>query len=155
MELYRKQITRGRAQFLVLTDEDPKTHAMRGVVVDTQAKTVRRVPNIASRLRLEPWQSLAASDPTLDALVRLVPALRPFRGIEIRLPSGDTAWIRWRQWSSDSREALTLLAETTRAVTIPAYEPDGDYFLAAQAVAVLGGQVVDNPRAAASLGEAY
>ena len=46
-----------------------------------------------------------------------------------------------------------LLTETTRQITVPAYEPDADYFLASSAAALTGGEVVDLPRSELVLGE--
>lgn len=156
MELVRKQTQRGHARFLILTDPDPKTGAARAVAVDLSARTVERVKNADALLRSAAWQPLTPADPDLDALVRQVPALRRHRGIEIRLPSGVTAWILWRQWSSADLNAQRLLMEATAPLRVPAYEPDADYFLAVQAVAFLGGVVLDAPRSAFSLGhEAY
>lgn len=156
MELIRRQTQRGRTRFLLLTDPDPKTGAARAVIADMQAQTVERVKDAAALLRSAAWQPLTKADPDLDVLVRRVPALRRHRGIEIRLPSGVTAWILWRQWSSASADTQRRLTETTAPIPIPPYEPDADHFLAVQATALLGGSVLDAPRSALSLGpEAY
>ena len=156
MELVRKQTVRGQARFLLLTDPDPKTGAARAVTVDVQAQTVERVKNAAALLRSPDWQPLTTADPDLDALVRQVPALRRYRGIEIRLPSGVTAWILWRQWSSADAAAQARLSALTQDAVIPAHEPDGDFFLAEYAAKALRGEVLDPPRTAWSLGpESY
>ena len=148
--------TQGNHLFLVSTDGDPDTWQGAGVVVDTKEKTVLRVKQVQKLVRQGNWKSPGKSAPTLDRLIKLVPALRPYRGIEIRLPSGDTAWIRWRQWSSTNLIVQERLTETTREITVPVYELDGDYFLASQAVAALGGEVLDLSRAPAEvLDEAY
>ncbi len=137
----------------MLTDPDPKTSALRGVIVDVLSQTVRRVKSVPALLRAERWQVPGKDALTLDALVGAVPALRRHRGIEIRLPSGVTAWILWRQWSSADPGTQALLTQTTQPLAVPAYEPDGDYFLAACAVEILGGEVLDPPRSSLSLGE--
>lgn len=156
MELIRRQAQRGRARFLVLTDPDPKTGAARAVAVNVSAQTVERVKNAAALLRSPEWQPLTPADPTLDELVRRVPALRRHRGIEIRLPSGVTAWVLWRQWSSADAAVQAQLAALTRDAVVPAYEPDGDYFLANYAAEALGAEVLDPPRTVLSLGsDAY
>ncbi len=156
MELVRRQRAQGRTRFLLLTDPDPKTGAARAITVDVQAQTVERVRNADVLLRSAAWQPLTKSDPDLDALVRQVPALRRHRGIEIRLPPGVTAWILWRQWSSADAAVQSQLSALTQDVGIPAYEPDGDYFLASHAAEALGGAVLDPPRTALHLGsEAY
>lgn len=153
MEVYRTQISRTQTRYLVLTDPDPKTGVQRGVIAEVPAKTVRRVKSVPALLQAERWQPPGKEDLTLDALVRLVPALRRHRGIEVRLSSGSTAWILWRQWSSADPEIQALLTQTTQSISVPAYEPDGDYFLASQAVEVLGGEVLDAPRSALVLGD--
>lgn len=156
MEIYRTQRNRDAARYLVLTDHDLKTGAPSFVVVDVAAKTVRRVKNVSTLLRSETWQMPSKNDLTLDALVKQVPALRPYRGIELRLRSGVSAWIRWRQWSSADADTQRQLTETTEQITVPSYEPDGDYFLAVQAAEALGGAVLDAPRSVLNLGkEAY
>ena len=156
MELYRKQTSANRVLFLVLTDPDPKFGEARGVIVDLQKQTVQRIRSVPLLLRREVWQPLNESDLTLEALVERVPALRPFRGIEIRLGSGETAWVRWRQWYSKDSAVQKKLALLTGEIVVPAYEPDVDYFLAVQAVSSLGGEVLDSPRAVTDLGaEAY
>ena len=121
--------------------------------MNVQAQTIERVKNAAALLRSAAWQPLTPADPDLDELVRRVPALRRHRGIEIRLPSGVTAWILWQQWSSADPNAQRLLMETTTPLRVPAYEPDADYFLAVQAAALLGGVVLDAPRSVLSLGQ--
>ena len=153
MEVYRTQISRTQSRYLVLTDPDPKTGVQRAVIADIQAQTVRRVKSVPALLRAERWQIPSKEDLALDALVQLVPALRRHRGIEVRLGSGVTAWILWRQWTSGDAETQALLTQTTQLIPIPAYEPDGDYFLAAQAVEMLGGEVLDAPRSALVLGD--
>ena len=120
MKIVRKQTARGLSRFLILTDPDPKTGAARAVTVDVQAGTVKRVKNAAALLRSAAWQPLTPADPDLDALVRRVPALRRHRGIEIRLPSGATAWILWRQGSSADPNAQRLLPEATPPLGVPA-----------------------------------
>ena len=156
MELIRKQLHHGRLRFLALTDPDPKTGAARAVIADVEAGTVERVRNAAPLLRSSAWQPLASTDPTLDALVQRLPALRRHRGIEIRLASGATAWVLWRQWSSAAPAVQEQLSGLTRSVTIPAYEPDGDYFLAVFAAQALGAEVLDPPRSVINSGsEAY
>ena len=156
MELVRKQTQRGQTRFLILTDPDPKTGAARAVSVDVQGQTVERVKNAAALLRSAAWQPLTQADATLDELVRKVPALRRHRGIEIRLPSGVTAWVLWRQWSSADAASQAQLSALTKEVVLPAYEPDGDHFLAEYAANVLGAEVLDPPRTALNLGgEAY
>lgn len=154
MEIYRAQKQKNSVRYLILTDADLKTGALRAVVVDAEAQTVQRVKSIPALLRSEQWQKPGEDALTLDALVRQVPALRRHRGIEIRLPSGVTAWVRWRAWSSADAETQALLTRTTQEISIPAYEPDGDYFLAVQATQILGGEVLDAPRSAFALGEA-
>ena len=150
MKVYAQQ---GNHLFLVSTDGDPDTWEGAGVVVDTSAKTVQRVKQVQKLVRQGNWNFPGKNAPTLDKLVQRVPALRPYRGIEIRLPDGTTAWIRWRQWSSANPTVQERLTETTRTLTVPVYELDGDYFLAAQAVAVLGGEVLDQSRAPAEAAE--
>ena len=146
MLIYRTQKARAGTRYLLLTDADPKTGALRAVVADREAQTVQRVKSVSALLRSEKWQMPGKDDLTLDALVRQVPALRRYRGIEICLLSGVTAWIRWREWSSADADAQALLTQTTQNLSIPAYEPDGDYFLASYAVQALGGEVLDAPR---------
>lgn len=153
MEVYRTQISRAGVRYLVLTDPDPKTGTPRGVIADVPAQTVQRVKSVPALLQAERWQMPGKENLTLDALVRAVPALRRHRGIEIRLPSGSAAWILWRQWSSADAAAQALLMQTTEPVSIPTFEPDGDYFLASYAVEVLGGEVLDAPRSVVALGE--
>ena len=153
MEVYRTQKRQNSTRYLVLTEPDPRTGVMRGVIVDVPAQTVQRVKSVPALLRLEKWQVPGADTPALEALVRQVPALRRHRGIEVRLPSGVTAWILWRRWSSADAETQALLTQTTEPVSIPAYEPDSDYFLAAYAVEALSGEVIDAPRSSLSLGE--
>lgn len=156
MELIRRQTQRGRTCFLLLTDPDPKTGAARAITVDVQAQTVERVKNAAPLLRSAAWQPLTPADPDLDELVRRVPALRRHRGIEIRLPSGVTAWILWRQWSSADAAVQAQLSALTQNTAIPAYEPDGDHFLANYAAEALQAEVMDPPRTVLSLGtESY
>ncbi len=155
MELIRKRI-QGRALYLILTDPDPKTGAARGMVVDVPAQTVERVRNAVPLLKSAAWQPLTKADPSLDELVRQVPALRRYRGIEIRLLSGVTAWVLWRRWTSADASAQAQLSALTQETVIPAFEPDGDYFLAEYAANALGAEVVDPPRSAVDLGgEAY
>ena len=146
MKFYAKQLQSGKPLFLLSTDGDPKTRASKGLLVSTKAKTVERVRDLPAVLKSGSWKPAAGNDPTLDALVRLVPALRPYRGIEVRLMSGKTAWIRWREWSSDDAKTLGLLTQTTAALVAPKYEPDGDFYLASQAIHLLGGEVLDPPR---------
>ena len=153
MEVYRTQLSRNRSRYLVLTDPDFKTGAPRAVVADVEAQTVQRVKSLPALLRTQSWQAPAPGSITLDTLVRQVPALRPYRGIELRLAPGKTAWIRWRAWSSSDEAVQRLLAETTRQITVPAYEPDADYFLASYAAEVTGGEVTDLPRSVLILGE--
>ena len=156
VELVRKQKSRGRERFLLLTDPDLKTGAARAVIADLSAQSVERVRNAAVLLRSPEWQPLAKNDPSLDDLVRRVPALRRHRGIEIRLASGAAAWILWRQWSSADPTVQARLTALTGEVSVPAYEPDGDFFLAAYAAKLLGAEVVDPPRTTLNLGsEAY
>lgn len=143
MKVYAKQ---GNHLFLVSTDGDPDTREGSGVVVDTDAKTVQRVKQVQKLVRQGKWKSIRENDPTLDQLTARVPALRPYRGIEIRLTDGTTAWVRWQQWFSGSPAAQERLTGTTRALIIPIDELDGDYFLATQAVATLGGEVLDRSR---------
>ncbi len=144
MKVYAKQ---GNHLFLVSTDGDPDTWESAGVVVDTKEKTVQRVKQVQKLVRQGKWKAIRENDLTLDQLTARVPALRPYRGIEIRLPDETAAWIRWHQWTSDSPAAQERLTEITCALVVPVYELDGDYFLATEAVAVLGGEVLDNSRA--------
>ena len=137
----------------MLTDLDLKTGALRGVIVDVLSQTVRRVKSVPALLKAERWQVPGQEDLTLDALVGAVPALRRHRGIEIRLPSGITAWILWRQWTCTDPEVQARLTQTTQPLAVPAFEPDGDYFLAACAVEILGGEVLDPPRSSQNLGD--
>lgn len=156
MELVRKQKVRGHARFLLLTDPDPKTGAARAVIADAAAQTVERVRDAAALLRSPLWLPLGKSGPDLDQLVRQVPLLRRHRGIEICFPSGETAWVLWRRWSSVNPSVQAQLTALTKDVAIPAYEPDGDYFLAAYAANALGAEVRDQPRSLLNLGtEAY
>ncbi len=155
MELVRKQNLRGRARYLLLTDPDLKTGIARAVIADAQAGTVKRARDAAPLLLSAAWLPLTTSDPSLDDVVRQIPALRRHRGIEIRLPSGITAWILWRQWTSADTAAQAQLAALTAGVAVPAFEPDGDWFLADYAAKVLGGNVLDPPRSALNLGGAY
>jgi hypothetical protein len=155
MKLYAKQ---AKHKFLISTDGDantqnPKIQQGAGLLVDTRTGTVQRVKSVPKLLAQSRWEPITGSDPTLDVLVQRVPALRRHRGIEIRLPNGAAAWILWRQWSSDNAAVQALLMETTGQMTIPAYEPDGDYFLATQAMALLGGEVLDPPRTTAPLSD--
>ena len=144
MKVYAKQ---GNHLFLVSTDGDPDTWEGAGVVVDTSAKTVQRVKQVQKLVRQGKWKAIRENDPSLDRLTARVPALRSYRGIEIRLADGTAAWIRWRQWTSDNPAAQESLTETTRALIVPIDEMDGDYFLATQAVAISGGEVLDRSRA--------
>ncbi len=144
MKVYAKQ---GNHLFLIATDGNPGTWEGAGVVVDTKEKNVQRVKQVQKLVRQGKWKAIRENDLTLDQLTARVPALRPYRGIEIRLADGTTAWIRWRQWSSENPAAQERLTETTRSLTVPVYELDGDYFLATEAVAVLGGEVLDRSRA--------
>ena len=146
MELYSKQIHQGKPIFLLATDGDPKTRASKGLLVSVKLKTVERVRDLPSLLKQGFWKPITGSDPTLEVLAKLVPALRPYRGIEVRLKSGKTAWIRWREWSSDDTKTLGLLTQATAALVAPKYEPDGDFYLATQAMELLGGEVLDPPR---------
>ena len=146
MKLYSKQIQQGKPIFLLETDGDPKTRASKGLLVSVRSKTVERVRDLPSVLKQGFWKSITGSDPTLDALATLVPALRPYRGIEVRLTTGKTAWICWRQWSCEDAKVQALLTQSTSALIAPKYEPDGDYYLATQAMSVLGGKVLDPPR---------
>ncbi len=156
MNLRSRQAQRGKIRFLIETDPDPKTGIQRGLVVDLSTGSVQRVPSIPALLKAERWHLLEEGDPTLDDLVHQVPALRRFRGIEIRLPSGMTAWVLWRRWTSTDTALEARLSEITAALAVPAYEPDGDYFLALACAARLGGDVLDPPRSAPALGdEAY
>lgn len=156
MKLSSRQAQRGKIRFLIETDPDPKTGIQRGLVVDPEAGTVRRVPSVPALLKAERWQPATAGDPTLDDLTRSVPALRRFRGIEIRLPSGVTAWVLWRRWTSADPATEARLSAITASLTVLAYEPDGDYFLASACAAHLGGEVLDPTRSALTLGdEAY
>ena len=153
MKLHAKQ---NKHKFLISLDDDPKAAPGAGLVADTHAGTVQRVKDMQKLRKQSRWEPITGSDPTLDKLVQSIPALRRYRGIEIRLSSGETAWIRWRQWSSESAAAQKLLADTTQAITLPTYEPDGDYFLAAQAITLLGGEILDAPRSVLILeDEAY
>ena len=151
MRLYAKQTKQGKDRFLLVTRGDPETRGSMGLVVDMGNKTVQRVRDLRKFVRLSPWQPMAPGDPSLDQLVQRVPALRPYRGIEVCLPGGETAWIRWGRWTSESVTTQETLAQTTDGVTIPVYELDGDYFLATQAMAALGGKVLDPPRSFLSL----
>ena len=156
MKLHSKQTQRGKTRYLIEIDPDPKTIVLRGLIADPAAGTVRRVPSVPTLLKAERWHPLAPGDPTLDDLTRSVPALRRFRGIEIRLPSGATAWVLWRRWASADAETEARLSEITASLAVPAYEPDGDYFLASACAARFGGEVLDPPRSALTLGdEAY
>jgi len=146
MKLYAKQLQSGKPLFLLSTDGDPKTRESKGLLVSTKAKTVERVRNLPLVLKSGSWKPVAGNDPSLDALVQLVPALRPYRGIEVRLPSGQTAWICWREWSGEDAKALALLTQATSALVAPKYEPDGDHYLASLAMELLGGEVLDPPR---------
>ena len=154
MEIYRLQKGPAGTRYLILTDPDPKTGAFRAVVADTELQTVRRIKSVPALLRSEKWQTPGKDAPALDALVQEIPALRRHRGIEIRLPSGITAWVLWREWSAADAEVQALLTQTTQPLAIPVDEPDGDYFLATHAVKVLGGEVLDPPRSVFALGEA-
>ncbi len=146
MKLYAKQLQQGKPLFLLSTDGDPKTRESKGLLVSTRAKTVERARNLPLVLKSGTWKPTAGNDPSLDALVQLVPALRPYRGIEVRLPSRQTAWICWREWSGEDAKVLALLTQATAALVAPKYEPDGDYYLASQAMEMLGGEVLDPPR---------
>lgn len=150
MKLFAKQ---SKQRYLISTDGDPKTPAGIGLLVNTQDKTVQRVPSVQKLMRQGQWKPLTNGDPTLDNLVQRVPALRRHRGIEVRLATGETAWVCWRQWSSVSAAAESRLAQATASIAIPAYEPDGDYFLAVQAVTMLGGEVLDPPRSVLTLSD--
>ena len=141
---------------LLLTDPDPKTGALRGIIADAGAHTVERVRDAAPLLRSADWQPLRAGGPTLDDLVVQIPALRRHRGIELRLPSGAAAWILWRAWTSADPALQAALSALTADAAVPAFEPDGDWFLADYAATLLGAEVMDQPRSALSLGrEAY
>ena len=154
MEIYRTQNRSAGMRYLILTDPDPKTGVLRAVVADTETQTVQRVKSVPALLRSEKWQTPGKDAPALDTLVQEIPALRRHRGIEIRLPSGVTAWVLWREWSAADADVQALLTETTQSIAIPAHEPDGDYFLASHAAKVLGGEVLDPARSVFALGEA-
>lgn len=156
MDLYRTQPGFPAPRYLVITDGKPTTRTCRGLIVVLTPPSVRRVKDVRALLRQERWLPPTPGGLTLDGLTARVPALRPFRGIEVRLPSGETAWVCWRQWSGANEETLTLLSEMTAPLTVPVGEPDADFYLAAQAVRTLGGAVLDPPRAQAPApNEAY
>ncbi len=156
MELSRKQTVRGAARFLLITDPDPKTAVPRGLVADPETQALERVRDARPLLRSPAWKPLLPGDPTLDDLTRRLPALRRHRGIEVRLGGGRSAWVLWRRWTSADPALQAALTALTESVAIPAFEPDGDWFLAGFAARALGGEVQDPPRSAVNLGaDAY
>ena len=156
MRLSHTQTLRGRTRYLLLPEDPQAANPNAGLVVTLDPPAVSRVKNVPLLLRREQWLPAPSDAPTLDALTARVPALRPFRGIQIRLPDGDTAWLRFGHWTGGSDAVLARLTSTTAALSVPAHEPDGDYFLASEAVRLLGGEVLDPPRAfAPAPAEAY
>ena len=156
MRLSHTQTLRGRTRYLLLPEDPQAANPDAGLVVTPDPPAVARVKSVPQLLRRERWQPAPPDAPTLDALTARVPALRPFRGIQIRLPGGDTAWLRFGRWSGGSAPTLARLAEKTAALTVPAHEPDADFFLASEIVRQLGGEVLDPPRALAPApAEAY
>lgn len=156
MRLSHTQAVRGTTRYLVLPEDPQAANLDAGLIVTLAPPAVQRIKSVPQLLRRERWQPAAPNAPTLDALTTRVPALRPFRGIQIRLPGGDTAWLRFGRWTSGPDAALTRLTARTAALSVPAHEPDTDFFLASEIVRQLGGEVLDPPRAfAPAPAEAY
>ncbi len=147
MRLSHTQAMRVTARYLLLPEDPQAANPDAGLIVTLTPPAVQRVKNVPQLLRRERWQPVGPDAPTLDALTARVPALRPFRGIQIRLPGGDTAWLRFGRWTGGPDAALTRLTARTAALSVPAHEPDSDFFLASEIVRELGGEVLDPPRA--------
>ena len=156
MRLSHTQTLQGRTRCLILPEDPHAANPEAGLIATLDPPAVQRVKNVPQLLRRERWQPAGPDSPTLDDLTARVPALRPFRGIQIRLRGSETAWLRFGRWTGGSEAALARLTAATAALTIPAHEPDGDYFLASETVRLLGGEVLDPPRAfAPAPAEAY
>ena len=156
MRLSHTQTLRGRTRYLLLPEDPQAANPDAGLIAALEPPAVHRVKSVPLLLRRERWQPVGPDAPTLDALTARVPALRPFRGIQIRLPGGETAWLRFGRWTGGPAATLARLTATTAALNVPAHEPDGDYFLASEIVRQLGGEVLDPPRAfALAPAEAY
>ncbi len=156
MRLSHTQTLRGTVRYLLLPEDTLAANPDAGLIVTLDPPAVQRVKSVPQLLRRERWQPAAPDAPTLDALTARVPALRPFRGIQIRLPGGETAWLRFGRWTGGPDAMLARLTARTAALSVPAHEPDSDFFIASEIVRVLGGEVLDPPRAfAPAPAEAY
>ncbi len=156
MRLSHTQTLRGTVRYLLLPEDPSAAHPDAGLAVTLDPPAVQRVKSVPQLLRRERWQPAGLDAPTLDALTARVPALRPFRGIQIRLPGGETAWLRFGRWTGGPAAALARLTAHTAALSVPDHEPDADFFLASEIVRELGGEVLDPPRAfAPAPAEAY
>ncbi len=156
MRLSHTQTLRGTVRYLLLPEDPQAANPDAGLMVTLDPPAVQRIKNVPQLLRRERWQPVGPDAPTLDALTIRVPALRPFRGIQIRLNGGETAWLRFGRWTSGPAAMLARLTARTAALSVPAHEPDSDYFLASEIVRLLGGEVLDPPRALAPApAEAY
>lgn len=111
MRFSHTQTLRGHTRYLLLPEDPQAANPEAGLVVTLTPPAVSRVKNVPQLLRRERWQPAGPDAPTLDALTARVPALRPFRGIQIRLPGGETAWLRFGQWSGGPD---TVLSSTLR-----------------------------------------
>ena len=156
MRLSHTQALRGTVRYLLLPEDPQAANPDAGLVVTLDPPAVSRVKSVPQLLRRERWLPAPPNAPTLDALTARVPALRPFRGIQIRLPGGETAWLRFGRWTGGPAATLAHLTARTAALSVPAHEPDADFFLASEIVRGLGGEVLDPPRALAPApAEAY
>ncbi len=156
MHLSHTQTVRGTTRYLLQSDDARAARPDTGLIVMLTPPSVQRIKNVPLLLRRERWLPASPHAPTLDELTAQVPALRPFRGIQIRLPGGETAWLRFGRWTGGPAATLARLAARTAALPVPAHEPDSDYFLASEIVRLLGGEVLDPPRALAPApAEAY
>ncbi len=156
MRLSHTQTLRGTVRYLLLPEDPQAANPDAGLMVTLEPPAVQRVKSVPQLLRRERWQPIGHEAPTLDALTARVPALRPFRGIQIRLPGGETAWLRFGRWTGGPDATLTRLTARTAALSVPAHEPDSDFFIVSEIVRQLGGELLDPPRAfAPAPAEAY
>ena len=156
MRLSHTQTLRGTVRYLLLPEDPSAANPDAGLAVTLDPPAVQRVKSVPQLLRQERWQVVGHDAPTLDALTARVPALRPFRGIQIRLPGGETAWLRFGRWTGGPAATLARLTARTTALSVPADEPDSDFFIASVIMHELGGEVLDPPRAfALAPAEAY
>lgn len=156
MRLSHTQTLRGTVRYLLLPEDPQAANPDAGLTVTLDPPTVQRVKSVPQLLRRERWQPVGPEAPTLDILTARVPALRPFRGIQICLPGGETAWLRFGRWTGGPAATRARLTARTAALSVPTHEPDADFFIASEIVRVLGGEVLDPPRAfAPAPAEAY